>query len=60
MAAGRRDTLKNDGKQMEVRITFNDPVTFSKPWNALFTFDKVAGGQIEEDVCVERLQLFKR
>lgn len=59
MLMTERYALKNDGRQMEVRITFNDPATFSKPWDALLVFDKVPGGQIEEDVCVERLKLFK-
>ncbi|MGC3982337.1 MAG: hypothetical protein QM808_13895 [Steroidobacteraceae bacterium] len=59
MLLTERYSLKNGGKQMEVRITFNDPATFSKPWDALLVFDKVPGGQIEEDVCVERLKLFK-
>lgn len=54
-----RYTLKNDGKQMQVRITFNDPTTFSKPWDAIFTFDKIPKGQIEEDICVERIKMFK-
>lgn len=54
-----RYSLKNNGKQMQVRITFNDPATFSKPWDAVFNFDKVPGGQIEEDVCVERIKMFK-
>ncbi|MFT3752522.1 MAG: hypothetical protein QM800_06475 [Paludibacter sp.] len=54
-----RYSLKNGGRQLEVRITFNDPATFSQPWDALLSFDKVPNGQIEEDVCVERIQLFK-
>lgn len=59
MLMTERYRLKNGGRQMEVRITFNDPATFSKPWDAAFIFDKVPDGQIEEDVCIERLKVFK-
>lgn len=55
-----RYSLLEASKQMQVRITFNDPATFSRPWDTVVTFEKVPGGKIAEDVCVERINMFGR
>ena len=55
-----RYQLKHDGKQLQVRYTFNDPDTFSQTWDAVVTYNKVPNGRIEEDICVDRLKLFSK
>lgn len=55
-----RYRLKNNGQQLEVRYTFNDARTFSQPWDATVTFNKVPNGRIQEDICVDRRGLFRK
>lgn len=55
-----RYQLKNGGKQLQVRYTFEDARTFSKSWDAQLTFDKVSDGRIQEDICVDRRALFRK
>jgi hypothetical protein len=55
-----RYRLQNGGRQLEVRYTFTDPRSFSQPWEARIVYDRVPDGRIREDICVERLGLFKK
>ncbi|MGC3982442.1 MAG: hypothetical protein QM808_14425 [Steroidobacteraceae bacterium] len=52
-----RYTLSKNGQQLDARITIEDPQTFSKAWDTQVSFKRLKNAQIEEDVCVERLQL---
>lgn len=47
------------GKELEVRITITDPETYSKPWEVAMKYTRVPGGRILEDVCEDRLELYK-
>lgn len=51
-----RFTLAADGRTLQERITFDDPKMFSRPWDALITYQKRAT-RISEDVCIERVGL---
>lgn len=54
-----RYSLKNGGKQMELRLTIADSKTYSKPWDAVVTFNKKDGVRIADDICVLRMNLIK-
>jgi hypothetical protein len=54
-----RYVLKNGGKQLELRLSFDDKENYSKPWNAVVTFDKRSDARIADDVCVLRMNLIK-
>lgn len=41
----------NNGKSMEVRVQITDAKFYSKPWEAVATFNKVPDGRILENVC---------
>lgn len=51
----QRYTLKNDGKTLEQRIRFEDPQTFSQPWETVITYQRKPEARIPEDVCLERM-----
>jgi len=52
-----RYSLSDDGNQLHVELTIEDPATFSSSWKTSAVFNKLPGQWIEEDVCVERLNL---
>lgn len=52
-----RFAVKDPGKRLEERITFDDPNTFSKPWDTRVSYAKVPDGRIAEDICLERLNI---
>lgn len=39
---------------LEHRITISDPVTFTRPWEAVLTYQRQADADFPEDVCMER------
>jgi len=51
--------LLGGGRQLEVRMHFEDRDTFTKPWDALLRFDRVTDARIREDVCETRLGLYQ-
>jgi hypothetical protein len=46
-----RFRLINGGKQLENRITFEDPKYFTKPWNVRATYDRSVTDRPIENVC---------
>jgi hypothetical protein len=46
--------LVNGGQTLEVRITIEDSKTFSRPWEAVLTFERAPGVLIKEDYCLGR------
>lgn len=53
-----RFTLKDNGNTLESRMTFKDPNTFSKSWDATVSYKKLpAGTRIQEDLCLQRLNI---
>jgi hypothetical protein len=49
-----RIRLINGGRELEDRITFEDPMTFSQPWTARLVFTRKKGVLIKEDYCLGR------
>ena len=47
------------GKELDVRLTITDPANYSKPWDVALKYTRVPGGRILEDVCEDRLGLYK-
>jgi hypothetical protein len=47
--------LIDDGKQLEVRMTIDDPETYNQPWQAVRTFRRMQG-TLEEEACAENNQ----
>jgi len=43
-----------DKNTLEHRITITDPVTFTKPWDAVLTYRRLPDEAMIEDVCIER------
>lgn len=41
---------------LEDRIRFDDPTTFTRPWETVVTYRRKPGARIHEDVCLDRLQ----
>ena len=41
---------------LEDRIRFEDPATFTRPWETVVTYRRKPGARIHEDVCLDRLQ----
>jgi hypothetical protein len=52
-----RYQLSNNGKQLTLRVTIDDPQTFEHPWDTVFHFKAERQGRLDEDVCVERKKL---
>ncbi|HTP40242.1 MAG TPA: hypothetical protein VMI92_11790 [Steroidobacteraceae bacterium] len=50
-----RYRLLKGGAQLEEVLRFEDPETFSRPWEARVVYRRVPGAHIAEDVCIERL-----
>ena len=44
--------LINDGKQMEIRMTIEDPDTYNRPWQAVRTYRRMQG-TLQEEACAE-------
>jgi hypothetical protein len=54
-----RYRLVNNGSNLEVKITADDPDTFNQPWSAMQRYRRVQQGPLDEQVCAENnLQLF--
>jgi len=43
-----------DKNTLEHRITISDPLTFTKPWEAVLTYRRLPDEAMIEDVCIER------
>jgi hypothetical protein len=41
---------------LEDRIRFEDPTTFTRPWETVVTYRRKPGTRIHEDVCLDRIQ----
>ena len=41
---------------LENRMRFEDPATFSEPWEAVVTYRRQAGARLQEDVCLDRIK----
>jgi hypothetical protein len=52
-----RFRLINAGQQLEARIHFEDPVTFTQPWDTVLVFNRLPETAIVEDHCLDRLHL---
>jgi len=50
-------SLEPGGEVMRVRIRFEDPKTFSRPWETVLRFRKLKAVRIAEDVCPIRENL---
>jgi hypothetical protein len=53
----QRLSLKDSGNTLVIQTRFEDTKTFSKPWTAQHTYQKLPGAIIQEDVCPQRLKL---
>jgi len=50
--------LAGQGRLLDETIRFDDPATFTRPWETKVTYRKLpAGTRIQEDVCEERLHV---
>lgn len=54
-----RYRLIDGGNRLELRVTINDPKTFTQPWDTGLKFDKRAGAVIKEDYCFRRTGVVK-
>jgi hypothetical protein len=45
-----------DDNTLENRIRFEDPLTFSRPWETVVTYHRQAGARLKEDVCLDRIK----
>ncbi|MGA3157948.1 MAG: hypothetical protein ABSE43_10300 [Steroidobacteraceae bacterium] len=52
-----RFRLINEGRQLEARIHFEDPATFTQPWDTVLLFNRLPETAIIEDHCLDRLHL---
>lgn len=50
-----RFRLRRGGTQLEEVLRFEDPLTFSAPWETRLIYQRQNNKQIAEDVCIERL-----
>jgi hypothetical protein len=57
MKLNERFRLINEGKQLEARLRFDDPATFSTPWETVLVFNRQPDTAIVEDNCLDRLKL---
>ena len=50
--------LGDHGKTLNETIRFDDPASFTRPWETKVAYRKLpAGSRIQEDVCIERLHV---
>jgi len=54
-----RITVRQGGRELEDRITIDDPTIFTKSWTARLLFRKTPGRIIKEDYCLGRMGLGK-
>jgi hypothetical protein len=47
--------LLDSGNRMTLRLTFNDPDSYTSPWQSEITFKRLPGYQIHEDICLDRI-----
>jgi hypothetical protein len=52
-----RFRLIDGGRRLEARLHFEDPATFTAPWDARLVFERRPDDAIAEDHCLDRLQL---
>lgn len=45
-----------DADTLENRIRFEDPLTFSAPWEARLVYRRQHGARLQEDVCLDRIK----
>jgi hypothetical protein len=45
-----------DPNTLENRIRFEDPLTFSAPWETRLTYRRQVGAQLKENVCLDRIK----
>lgn len=45
--------------RLEDRITIDDPMTFSVPWETVVTWKRLARNELREDICVDRISAGK-
>jgi hypothetical protein len=43
------------GKQLELRLTVDDPQMYTRPWEALLRFARLPRAALTEDVCLDRV-----
>lgn len=56
MKITERLRLLDQGKTLEARFTFDDPETFTKPWDTVVRFKKLPSStEIKEDICLDRV-----
>lgn len=54
-----RYRLRDDGKRLELRVTFTDPQTFTQTWETTLNFDKHPNVLVKEDYCFRRTGIVK-
>lgn len=47
--------LMDGGSRMRLRLIFNDPDSFTSPWQSEVIFKRLPGYQIYEDICLDRI-----
>jgi hypothetical protein len=52
-----RFRLLAGGQRLQIRIRFEDPLTFSAPWETVLEFRRLPGVRIAEDICTLRRHL---
>jgi hypothetical protein len=45
-----------DDDVLENRMRFEDPETFSEPWETVVTYRRQPGARLQEDVCLDRIK----
>jgi hypothetical protein len=45
-----------DADTLENHIRFEDPLTFSAPWETTLTYKRQVGARLQEDVCLDRIK----
>lgn len=45
-----------DADTLENHIRFEDPLTFSAPWETTLTYKRQIGARLQEDVCLDRIK----
>jgi len=48
-------SLRDHGNGLEVRLSIEDPQTFSRPWEAVLQFKRMSGGVRDDDYCLGRI-----
>lgn len=45
-----------DADTLEIQMRFDDPLTFSAPWETKVIYKRQHGARLEEDVCLDRIK----